>query len=444
MKSASEMGRGVGFEPVASKKLLASKKLWASILTLVALPWVVACDNNSTLGYVYSTSASASTGVINTYNINYQTGQLVALPDSPVPSGGRNPITLVADPVNHIFLYVLNHDDSTVVQIGIGTDGKLYPDTTYNSTGSFPTAAAISPDGKFLYVTYTFQSCLSTNVEQPGVTNQNCTSSSSDFSFTTASPGPGGITIFPINPDNSLATPMDLPIGRYPTGIVASADNNYVYVVSQDTAATSTTTGQTGNLFAFSRNTATGALTPLAGSPINPAKGNVPSVGYPSGKLPGGVIEDSTSSHLYLTDFTGNLVYGYSIANGVPTQTGSALTDAGPEGMALTPTGSYLYTANYTGGTIGGYSIASGTPVAVNTGQTAQAGQSTQAGTGVTCVTVEQQLGTYLYTSNSLSNTVTGEQITTTGGGLVPIINSPYTASTLPTCVINVPRVTFR
>ena len=185
------MGRGVGFGPVASKKLLASKKLWASILTLVALPWVVACDNNSTLGYVYSTSASASAGVINTYNINYQTGQLVALPDSPVPSGGRNPITLVADPVNHIFLYVLNHDDSTVVQVGIGTDGKLYPDTTYDSTGSFPTAAAISPDGKFLYVTYTFQSCLTTNVEQPGVTNQNCTSSSSDFSFTTASPGPG-------------------------------------------------------------------------------------------------------------------------------------------------------------------------------------------------------------------------------------------------------------
>jgi hypothetical protein len=82
-------------------------------------------------------------------------------------------------------------------------------------------------------------------------------------------------------------------------------------------------------------------------------------------------------------------------------------------------------------------------PVAVNTGQNAQAGQSTQAGTGVTCVTIEQQLGTYLFTSNSLGNNVTGEQITS-AGGLDPIINSPYTASTLPTCIINVPRVTFR
>jgi hypothetical protein len=105
--------------------------------------------------------------------------------------------------------------------------------------------------------------------------------------------------------------------------------------------------------------------------------------------------------------------------------------------MALTPTGTYLYTANYTGGTIGGYTLASGIPAPMN------AGQSTQAGTGTTCVTVEPQLGTYLYTSNALGNTTTGEQITS-AGGLVPIIGSPYTASTLPTCIINVPRVTFR
>jgi 6-phosphogluconolactonase len=430
------MGRGMGFRPMASKKPFVSKKLLASILTLAALPWVVACDNDSTLGYVYATSASASAGLINTYNIDYQTGQLRALPDSPVPSGGRNPITLVPDPVNHIFLYVLNHDDSTVVQVGIGTDGKLYPDTTYNTTGSFPTAAAISPDDKYLYVTYTFQSCLTTNVEQNGVANPNC--SGSENGFTTASPGPGGITIYPINSDNSLGTPVDLPIGRYPVGITTSADNKYVYVVSQDPLATSTAAGQTGNLFAFARNTATGALTPLAGSPINPTVGNATSMGYPSGKLPGGVIENSSSTYLYVTDFAGNMVYGYSIANGVPTQAGSAATDAGPEGMALTPTGSYLYTANYTGGTIGGYSLASGIPVPLT------AGQSTQAGVGTTCVSVEQQLGTYLYTSNSLGNNVTGEQIITSTGGLDPIIGSAYTASTLPTCIITVPRVTFR
>jgi 6-phosphogluconolactonase len=158
MKSVSEMGRGIGVKPVASKKAFASMKLWASVLTLAALPGVVACDNDYTLGYVYATSAGTATGLVNAYSIDNQTGTLKLLPDSPIPSGGRNPVTLVSDPVNHTFLYVVNHDDSSVLQVGIGTDGKLYPQSTYNTTGSFPTAAAISPDAKFLYVTYTFKS----------------------------------------------------------------------------------------------------------------------------------------------------------------------------------------------------------------------------------------------------------------------------------------------
>jgi 6-phosphogluconolactonase len=438
MKSASEMGRGMEFGPMASKKPFVSKKLLASVLTLAALPAVVACDNDYTLGYGYATSASTASGLINTYGIDNQTGTLRLLADSPVPSGGRNPVTLVADPVNHIFLYVLNHDDSTIVQVGIGTDGKLFPDTTYYSTGSFPTAAAISPDGKFLYVTYTFQSCQSGTVEQNGGTNKNCPAG-----FTTASPGPGGITIFPINSDNSLGTAMDLPIGKTPMGITTSADNNYVYVVSQDPLATSTTSaGQTGNLFAFARNTATGALTPVAGETINSNPGNVSSIGFPSGKLPGGVIEDATSSHLYVTDFTGNMIYGYSIANGIPTQipNGASPTDAGPEGMSIDPTGKYLYTANFTGGSIGGYTFDPTTAAPVPS----TVSRSTQAGTGITCVSVEQIHGAYLYTSNSLSNNVTGEQLLSASGQLDPIINSPYPASTLPTCIITVPRVTFR
>jgi len=333
----------------------------------------------------------------------------------------------------------LNHDDSTIVQVGIGTDGKLYPDTTFYSTGSFPTAAAITPDDKFLYVTYTYQSCLPGTVEQSGKPNPNCVAP--ENGFTTASPGPGGITIFPINSDNSLGTPMDLPIGKTPVGITTSADNKYVYVVSQDPAAISTLAGQTGNLFAFARNTTNGALTPLPGETINPAAGDVSSTGYPSGKLPGSVIEDSAAAHLYVTDFAGNMLYGYSIANGIPTQitNETAPTDAGPEGMAIDPTGKYLYTANYTGGTIGGYTFDPTTAAPV----TSTVARSTQAGTGVTCVTVEQQHGMYLYTSNSLGNNVTGEQIST-GGALDPIINSPYAASTLPTCIINVPRVTYR
>ena len=33
-------------------------------------------------------------------------------------------------------LYVINHDDNTVVQFAIGTDAKLYPPHTYNTPGT--------------------------------------------------------------------------------------------------------------------------------------------------------------------------------------------------------------------------------------------------------------------------------------------------------------------
>ena len=108
--------------------------------------------------------------------------------------------------------------------------------------------------------------------------------------------------------------------------------------------------------------------------------------------------------------------------------------------MSIDPTGKYLFTANYTGGTIGGYTFDPATAAPVPS----TVSRSTQAGTGITCVNVEQMHGAYLYTSNALSNNVTGEQLLATSGQLDPIINSPYAASTLPTCIITVPRVTFR
>jgi len=424
MKLASEIGRRMGWKPAAS------------VFVLSTMLSVTACNNDYTLGFVYATSANTTSGLINAYGIDNQTGALKLLADSPIPTEGRKPEALVAAP-NHLFLYVMNHDDSTVVKVGIGTDGKLYPQETYNTTGSFPTGAAISPDGKFLYVTYTYQICLSGTVGQNG-TNPNCVAPLNGF--TTASPGPGGITIFPINSDNTLGTAIDYPIGKTPVGIVTSPVNNFVYVISQDSAATSTVSGQTGNLFGFAQNSSTGALTPLAGETINATTGDVSSTGFPSGTLPAGVMEDATATHLYVSDFTGNVIYTYSIATtGVPTQLASVATDVGPEGMTIDPTGTYLYVANYTAGTLGGYSF--GTNGALTA---LSSSQSTEVGTGTTCVAVEPKKGVYLYTSNSLSNNVTGEELIPADGSLKPIIRSPYEASALPTCIITVPRITFR
>jgi len=398
----------------------AAKATIASVLSAAMGLGLTACGNNHTVAFLYATTAKNNPGVISGYKIDFQAGHLVQLADSPVPSGGRNPVALVASP-DHRFIYVVHRDDSTVVLFAIGTDGKLYAQHTYNVTGSFPLAASIDPSGKFLYVPFTYQKAPN-----------------GDQLYTPANPGPGGVTIFPITAaDGSLGTPTTTNLGRSPVGVVATSANHFVYFISQDSA------NQT-NLYGFSADPSTGALTPLPGVTINP--GNVPSIGFPSGVTPSAIIEDPSSTHLYVTDQATNQLYSYLIApNGVPSllSNGTVPTDADPVGITIDITGKFLYVVNYTGGTIGGYTFGSNGAAILST-----VAASTQAGTGPTCVTTigsptntDPSHAIYLYASNALSNSITGQQMLPQDGSLRQIFESPFTAAALPTCLIAVPTI---
>ncbi len=82
----------------------------ATICSLAIGLGVTACSRDFTLAYVYTTTAKANPGLINAYGVDYQTGALLQLADSPIPSGGRNPIAIVVAP-NGKFLYVIHRDD---------------------------------------------------------------------------------------------------------------------------------------------------------------------------------------------------------------------------------------------------------------------------------------------------------------------------------------------
>jgi len=414
----------------------------ASMLSLAMALCVTACSNDYTVSYLYMTTSKALPhGLINGYQIDYQSGSLLPLADSPIDTGGRDTVGLVVAP-NDLFLYTVNNFDSDVVEFAIGTDGKLYPQNTYNISGSLPTAAAIDASGKFLYVTFTYQN--------------------TPISYTPANPGPGGISIFPINSDNTLGTPFTVNAGRNPVGIAASVQNitgtgtpciigcqqHFLYVIEQD-SATST------NLLTYSFisstsstvTTVSGPVTPLAGVTIN--AGNVASTGYASGPAPSGILLDSTGTHLYVTDQTLNQVASYSVgANGIPTPIagGAAQADAGPMGMAFDLSGKYLYVVAYTANTIDGYTLgASGQPVR------SSVAASVQAGTGPTCVTISgapsnanPSHAIYLYTSNALSSNITGEQLNPQDGSLDQILGTPFGGSALPTCAVTVPAFPLR
>lgn len=427
----------------------------ASMLSLALALGMTACSNDYTVSYVYmTTSKTLPHGLINGYQVDYQSGQLLPLDDSPIDAGGRDTVGMVLAP-NNLFLYTVNNFDSNVVEFAIGTDGKLYPENTYNITGSFPTAAAIDAAGKFLYVTFTYQN-----------------NANGSELYTPANPGPGGITVFPINSNNTLGTPFTVNVGRNPVGIATSPVGNYVYVIEQDSAVTTnSTTGNTGtnNLLAFSENTSTGALTPLAGVTI--AAGNAPSIGYPSGTCtavvgqpcpttvgadPTAILEDSTGTHLYITDGVDGQIASYSIANGIPTLMSSggvrlaAPTEAQPDGMAFDLSRKYLYVVNYTANTIDAFALGSNGFVLGANGQPAKLA-SYQTGTGPTCVTVSgapsdanPSHAEYLYTSNALSNNITGEIVNQTTGVLDQVQGTPFGGSALPTCIATAPAFPLR
>jgi hypothetical protein len=415
----------------------------ASMLSLAMALGVSSCSNDYTVAYVYMTTSKALPhGLINGYQVDYQSGTLLPLADSPIDTGGRDTVGLVVAP-NDLFLYTVNNFDSDVVEFAIGTDGKLYPQNTYNITGSLPTAAAIDASGKFLYVTFTYQN------NQPTASNPN----GSEL-YTPANPGPGGITIFPINPkptsptdppQNSLGTPItvaglnDVPVGRNPVGITAvtSAAGSFVYVIEQD-STTST------NLLGFKENTTTGALTALPGVTIN--SGNVASTGFASGPMPSGILVDSTATHLYVTDQTLNQVWAYTLTNGIPSLIGTTQTDAGPMGMTFDLSGKFLYVTAYTANTLDGYTLgANGLPVRSTVTSTMQ------TGTGPTCAAVTgaptnsgPSHEEYLYTSNQLGGNVTGVQLNQQDGSLDQIPGTPFSGSALPTCLVTVPAFPLR
>jgi 6-phosphogluconolactonase (cycloisomerase 2 family) len=399
----------------------------ASVLSL-AMIGVTACSRDYVLAYLYVTTAKplasgSNNGGVSAFAIDYQSGSLTPLSDSPIPAGD-DPVALVASP-NSLYLYVVNQNDSNVMVYQIGTDGKLYNQQTVNVSGSTPTAVAIDAAGAFLYVTFKYQ--LGPNGQQL---------------YSPASPGPGGVTIFPITASNGqLGTPSTVLVGNNPVGIVVSRPQintpaaSYVYVIDQETQANGSPIGVA---LGFSENLTTGALTPVPGTVITtPAGGKTVATGYGAGTTPSAIAEDPSARFVYITDQASNQLYGYlTAASGALTAmpNGPFSTGLLPLGVTVDPRGKYLYVANASSSTVGAYAIneATGTP----TGSIGSA--STVTDTNPTCVTIDPALGVYLYTSNMLASDVTALQLNSNNGGLTQVQNTPFPTSGLPTCAVAV------
>lgn len=378
----------------------------AGLVSLAMVLGLSSCSLDYVVGYVYVTAAKSTPGVVHQYSIDYQSGALTEI-GTAVQAGNR-PVQIVAAP-NGQFVYVVNQGDSTVQEFAVQSDGSLVSKNTYKVTGTSPTAAAIDQQGTFLYVTFTYQT-----------------------GFSAANPGPGGVSIFPVNADNSLGTPSTVNVGNNPVGISVSYFNHFVYVLDQEPSPKATILG-------FSQNTTTGALTPVPGTTITTVAGKTVATGYAAGVVPSAIAEEQTSRFVYVTDQAANHLIGYTVSpNGAltPMVNGPFATGQFPVGLTVDPTGKLIYVVNYNSNTVQGYAIdaATGAP-SVSAGATA-----TPVGSGPTCVAIDPALGTDLYTSNNLDDTISAEHVQVNTGNLTAVQNSPFLAAGQPTCLAIVPR----
>jgi 6-phosphogluconolactonase (cycloisomerase 2 family) len=377
-----------------------SRTAKVAIGSLAMVLGLSSCSLDYVVGYVYMTTAKSTPGLIDQYSIDFQSGALTQI-GTPI-AAGNNPVRIVAAP-NGLFVYVINQGDSTVQEFAVQSDGTLASKNTYH-TGNTPTALAIDPQGAFLYVTFKYQSGTS---------------------------GPGGVSIFPVNSDNTLGTASTLNVGNNPVGVSVSYYNHFVYVLDQETT--------TPMILGFSQNTTSGALTPVPGTTITTVAGKTVATGYAAGVIPSAIAEEQTARFVYVTDEAANQLIGYTVQpNGslVAMINGPFSTGLYPVNLTIDPTGKLIYVLNYNANSVEGYAIdsATGTPSgAVGAFQTG-------IGAGPTCVVVDPALGTNLYASDALDNTVSAEKVVPNTGALSAVQNSPFLGSGQPTCLTVVPN----
>jgi 6-phosphogluconolactonase len=391
------------------------QRLLAIAVSIGIAVGITSCGQSNTVDFLFVTASKNNPGQIAVYYVDQESGALTQIPSSPYNSGGRNPVAEVTSP-NGKYLYVVNHDDNTIVDFAIGTDAKIYPQHTYNTPGTEPTAIAINSTGTLLFVVDFYQA-----------------------GYSDANPGPGAVVVFPINSDGSLGTAIAngslpyWPVENNPSSVnvtvpLTSATNDYVYVVNTNTKT------QSGTISAFSYSTASGggALTPITGSPCI---AETPSVGnncFQAGVAPNASASDPTGRFYYVTDGATNQLIAYGITqNGVlvPLQNGPFKTDVFPDAVTIDPSGTYVYVANYNSNDISAYQIDQGTGAPSSLATNVFATK-----TGPTCVLIEPALGRFLYTSNFLDNSVTGYQLNPNTGILTGTENNPYPTAGQPTC----------
>ncbi len=263
----------------------------------------IAVDPQS--AYLYL--ASAGDNEVVGFAIDQTTGALTALPGSPYAAGAGAGAIPAFSP-NGKFLYVMDQSPSAGAIAGNAVSGYAIDPTTGALTpiagspfpaGTDPSWIAFTPDGKYAYVSNSGGADEISAYSVDGTTGALTPLATPTFAtdehpqdltidatgthlyapvtLGTSPPSAGAIDVFTINADGTLSNRTSTPAGLGPVYLAINPAAPFAYAAS----------GRGTDLFAYSIDPTSGALTPLAGSPYNIGAGSEPQVFTidPSGKF---------------------------------------------------------------------------------------------------------------------------------------------------------------
>jgi 6-phosphogluconolactonase len=259
---------------------------------------------------------SAQPNTVAAFYVDDTTGSLVAVSGSPFPAG-KNPLSIVLAP-NGKFAYAINYGDSTLSAYSIDpiTGALSVIAGSPYAIGAAPLSIAITPSGNFAFVV---------TVASANITSFN------------VYPLTGALTPTAISPFAVDANATNLAI--YPTG-------NFAYI-----AYSSSTRNPPSGITAYTVDSTTGGLTPIANGSI-------------SGGATANPVFDPMGKFMYVPSNPG-LVWAYTVNTTtglLSAVSGSPFTEAYlPQSLAIYPNGQFMYVPSQGADTVAGLSIDSST-----------------------------------------------------------------------------------
>jgi 6-phosphogluconolactonase (cycloisomerase 2 family)/fibronectin type 3 domain-containing protein len=255
--------------------------------------------------------------------------------------------------------------DSALAGFAInGLTGALsdLPGSRY-TTGTYPASAAVTADGRFVYVTNS---------------------------------GSNSVTAYRAGSDGALTVVGSYATGTNPHGVAVDPAGAHAYVANYGD----------GTLSCYAIDSGTGALTPFStGNPYTVGAFVTAITIHPTGKF-AYVVFNGTSAIKACSIATGTGALG---------SIGNATTGGYPSRVAIDPAGKFAYTANRSDNTVSGFAINAGTgALTALTPATTATGSSP----GATCV---DPLSRFVFVTNGGDNTVSRYSFDSSTGALTSL-----------------------